>query len=195
MPPLLTMKYECKLCYTWPNGNKCLLHFYDFRNLSIKRSNFPHPCLLSRTTICFIISTNFRIGADQLFLFFPFYFSWTSIHPKTAVAKPRILIYSTHDLYMASAHQLELAWKNYMVQISHFPTNNNSKKNTSCWCNAGHPSGCGGLWFDLSSEEVWGWGHTPVNTTTQKHKLVHTSRKEIALCNINKRGFCPHDVL
>lgn len=27
IPPLLTMKYECKLCYTWPNGNKSLLPF------------------------------------------------------------------------------------------------------------------------------------------------------------------------
>lgn len=31
IPPLLTMKYECKLCYTWPNGNKCLLPFLWFK--------------------------------------------------------------------------------------------------------------------------------------------------------------------
>lgn len=31
IPPLLTMKYECKLCYSWPNGNKCLLPFIWFK--------------------------------------------------------------------------------------------------------------------------------------------------------------------
>lgn len=31
IPPLLTMKYECKLRYTWPNGNKCLLPFLSFK--------------------------------------------------------------------------------------------------------------------------------------------------------------------
>lgn len=49
-----------------------------------------------------------------------------------------------------------------------------------------------GIMVQLEFREVWGWGHTPYeHPPPKKHKLVHTSKKEIALCSINNEASTP----
>lgn len=49
-----------------------------------------------------------------------------------------------------------------------------------------------GIMVWLEFREVWGWGHTPCeHPPPKKHKLVHTSKKEIALCSINNEASTP----
>ena len=46
-----------------------------------------------------------------------------------------------------------------------------------------------GIMVRLEFREVWGWGHTPCeHPPPKKHKLVHASKKEIALCSINNEA-------
>lgn len=60
IPPFLTMKYECKLCYTWRNGNKCLLPFLSFKdNLSCKHSMLLNAHVFQTEPPFFLISSNY----------------------------------------------------------------------------------------------------------------------------------------
>lgn len=70
IPPFLTMKYECKLCYTWQNGNKCLLPFLSFKdNLSCKHFMLLYSHVFQAEPLFFLISSNHSRPGSWLIFF------------------------------------------------------------------------------------------------------------------------------